>query len=259
MQEIKNSPDKLLGKLYGTAVQNLGFCGAACLPQLLKVATSACRAFGEGRSPDLLPDWQRQFSYLSYAYLDVHKWKEARDALWTYLGIKSWQELDFDRLFPFHHAALVRYMADTWHTTEYGPDTQGVFQRLKGVLCLKLVESRLTYEHPWQLWAYNLGRLAYFDSESGKAKFAWNKSIELCKGIAGETTRVMVLLPLAAMYDANMLNVGHAELVEDILQHIKTSKYLCKEHFNPLPNQDGTVVLSEVAKHTARFFPFTYR
>ncbi len=253
IQKIQGGPDKFLGRLYGTVVQNYGFCGPEYLPELEEMAVLACGAFGDGNVPNLHRDWQRQFSYLSYAYLDAKKWKEARSALWKYLGVRSWEELDLDGLCSFQHAALVRYMADTWSE----PETQGVFQRLKAALYSRL--ARLRPEHPWQLWAYNLGRLAYLDSDQDKAKCAWNRSIELCNGIAGETTEVMALLPLAEMHKAGMSDQSHAGPVKDILEHIRTSKYLNREHFSPLPDQDWETALSTVAEDPARFFPFTYR
>lgn len=88
-----------LGKMYGTAAQHYGFCGPAHLHTVESYVKKAQKAFGNGTVPELYNDFNRQWNYLVYAYLDAHKYEEAEEVLQAYLGVRDLARM---RLFYNH-------------------------------------------------------------------------------------------------------------------------------------------------------------
>ncbi len=113
--------------------------------------------------------------------------------------------------------------------------------------------------HPWQLFAYNMGRLALLNKNQDLARQAFEMSITLCEQ-SGETMNVMVLLPLTALHAAGPAAEGHIKKAGAILDLIRNSDSLNKGHFQALLNATSPEeALALVAAAPGRFFPFLYR
>ena len=244
----KRKTDECLGRLYATMAQNYGFCRMT--DQCIEAANLAMEAFGGGKVQEFTRDWQRQYCYKLYAYLDAGLKKEARKALISYLPINSLdaRSLDYlDELDSFQQAALIRYLADTAADTH----TKSIWKAVKQKL-LSHVYNQATSAHPWQLWTYNLGRLLHLDGDKETAIRAWNKSIRLARAIEGETATAMALLPLSALQ-----KIGEKVSREDVEAALEAARNF--PVFEQLVTLASSKALEEVAQNPKYFFPFTYR
>jgi len=114
--------------------------------------------------------------------------------------------------------------------------------------------------HPWQLWFYNVGRLARCMDDSRLAQKAWEMSVDLCSGMKAETVLAMKLLPFSALHAAGMMTNKQQRKAEEVLDLIKTSNFLHKDHFQDLlKHSDVEASLDMITKNPAMFFPFSYR
>jgi hypothetical protein len=259
-----------LGKLYGTIAQNYGFCGSDYLDNVERHVRLAQENFGGGLidEPEIKKQWQREFSILAYAYLDAGRIGQAKAALWRFLGISAWAELNKQNCcdtaisFPYQQALLLRYLADSLNDAEHGKESRSVFAELKNefLSCLK----RIKYEkgkrsHPWQLWAYNLGRLLAETDEIERAKDAWHISLEMCF-CGGETVVVMGLLPLAELFKYNLYGNEEKRKLDNIVDLLQKTSSLSRKHFSELlACQKEEDVLTLVKDKPDKFFPFSYR
>jgi len=245
----------VLGSMYGTMAQNYAFCGPTYLKQVIQYVELAQYQFGDGEIPDYQNDWIREFSYLIYAFLDASDYGKAKQALWRYLQIDSWSELKpwQDMTNDFERFALVRYLADSWYHLNRSDETELVTRLIDKDAC-----KPLNGDHPCQLIAWNLGRLAMAMNNPFLANNFLETSIRFCEK-SDETIRPMVLLPLSALHHANLLTNRHWMSFESAKDLIQSSQYLNLDHFLPLMAGDMPAALHLLWKNQARFFPFMYR
>jgi|GEM_PF-2367680 len=245
----------VLGSMYGTMAQNYAFCGPTYLKHVIRYIDLAQTQFGDGGIPDYRKEWIREFSYLIYAFLDASDYGMARHALWRYLQIDTWSELQ-----PWHEMkndyerfALVRYLADSYCHLNTPVENELVTRLIDDDAC-----KPLKVGHPCQLIAWNLGKLALELNNPALANNFLETSIHFCEK-SEETIRPMVLLPLSALYHANLLTNRHRMYFESARELIRSSQFLNLDHFLPLMAGDMRAVLQLLWKNQSRFFPFMYR
>lgn len=248
--------DRPLGAFYGTIAQNYAFCGPAHLVSAREYAARARRAFGQGTSDARSIDILRQHYYELHALLDAHQWQSAEVVLLQYLGAGDWDAL-WERLPPpaprpeavWPHTALARFLADT------GVEA---YRRRYGEWTMRDGPPPVKPAHPYQLWLLNLGRIAARLGDTAKADACFRRSLDLCRAIDhGRTIRVMGLMPLAALADLG--TADPAELAADAETLRDDALSLNPDHFQPLRDGRGVAILTAVAAHAPRLFPFTYR
>ncbi|MBW2109117.1 MAG: hypothetical protein JRI36_10700 [Deltaproteobacteria bacterium] len=240
-----------LGRLYGTLAQHYGFCGPQYLEKTELYARKAALALGEDTIPEYKDEWLRQRNYLTYAYLDAGRWERAEACLFTYLGMTDWSGLDrmYDRLSAWKHALLARFLADNRHP-EHAMAYLEHADRVKDTL----VKDR----HPWQLWLWNLGRIALEHDKEPQADILFRRSLEQCRSsAAGPTIQMMALLPLSGLWRLGTLTKGHIDDIKPLLRHATTQ--LADDYFRAIKDQPFERVLSAVWDAPAKLFPFTYR
>lgn len=238
-----------LGRFYGTAVQNYGFCGPAWLQQTLDSARIAMRLFGQGKIPgEHRQHCLRQHCYLVYAHLDADQPDHALQELLAYLQAQDLQDIEPSSLNPFEHACLLRYVAQT------GTRLPGYLEQAAH-LALQGVPSR----HPWQLWLYNLGLLL---QDRELSLYCLKQSVMLClQDMHKEQTLVpMALLGLSAL--ARSVPEKEQELLQQFraIQEFLPSSSLSQEHFKPVLQTSPTLQgLLSLRSCLPRLFPFSYR
>lgn len=245
----------VLGAMYGTLAQHYGFCGPPYLHDVVHYVGLAQKMFGDGRVNELRQEWVREFAYLVYAFLDAKDFEAARKALWRYLEVQSWSDLKpWTVMKPYERFTAARYMADRLAMDADEAESRIADHWLKTVH----YESASCPEHPHQLIAWNMGRIAWELKQTDTAKGWWEKSLELC-GSGGETVAVMALLPLSGLHRAGGFSERHCGMTGNILQHIRCSQSLHRDHFKPLLGGSLEGTLNLVWNHAKRFFPFSYR
>lgn len=248
-KELSLNAMPVLGRLYGTVAQNYGFCGPQYLSQLEEYVEKAQAAFGNGKVEELREDWNRQWNYLIYAYLDANKYDDAEKALCSYLYVNNLAEIDSienQSWNPFHKAALARFVADT-----------GKYRELFDGIGIDIARGMVSLKHPWELWAFNVGRIQH----DPKARIAmWNLSKEIAEHLKGPA-RALMLLPLAGMFVEELR--PEKEIVsefEKLKTHLESFPWLRQGHFkllwNPRPKRE---IIEELWNNIHLFFPFTYR
>ena len=245
----------VLGALYGTLAQHYGFCGPSYLHDVVRYVGLAQKMFGDGRVNELRQEWVREFAYLVYAFLDVEDFEAAREALWRYLEVRSWSELkSWSAMKPYQRFVTVRYMAD-----RLAMDADETESRIAGHW-LKTVhpETASLPEHPHQLIAWNMGRIAWYLDQTDAGADWWEKSLENSTS-AEETVFVMALMPLSGLHRIGRFSQKHLALAEAVVQRIRVSQYLNRSHFEPLLHGTLEEAMHLVWNHVQRFFPFSYR
>ncbi len=241
-RRYKGTFNKILGKFYGTIAQNYGFCGLQYLSETIRYAKLAQMHFGSGQNPDLKEDYERQFAYIFFAYLDAGRPKEATKALENYL--KGRLELcettlkDKFRLF-----AWLRWKNEMGASLR-PQELSLVKERLKtrDIMC-----------HPFQLIFYNLGMCLLKNGQREPARQAFYQAIGICDGIRGEAVKVMKLLPLCGLYQ---MDIFEKEAWQDGL---KVAECLNKEHFKGLLLEDCEEACKRLMGTPQKWFPFSYR
>lgn len=247
-EELSLPPGPTLGKMYGTLAQHYGFCGPDYLRKVEHYVEKAQKAFGDGKTSALYHDWNRQWNYLVYAYLDACKYDSAERALKNYLCAENLSSVTAisKNWNSFHHAAFARFVADTRKYID-------TFLKIKS----DQMEKIASCGHPWQLWAFNLGRVL---KDRRQKLEAWEISYSIANSLKGPA-RAFALLPLSAMFVEGLKR--EEELIselEKIKTHIISCKGLNQKHFEPLwTMDDGRNVLEKVWNERHIFFPFTYR
>jgi hypothetical protein len=236
-----------LGRLLGTLTQNYGFCGPEHLRATRETASRAREAFGAGKAPDYLEDWQRQLCYEAYALLDAHRHDEAERVLRGYLGQEP-RAVAGERLRTmgsYQHALLARFLTET--TSPAG----GEWLRWARCRCRGPLRG-----HPWQLWLFNAGFLVPNPEEK---ESLWMRAVECCLAL-GETAQVMALMPLSELWSAGL---GVEERIEEqasAVLGILRSSSLNLDHFRELLEAPDWRTALETARRTRdRLFPFSYR
>jgi hypothetical protein len=245
LQRAQSPVHRALGCFYGTMAQHFGFCGPRYLDLCRDYVHLAQNAFGQGMKTDFRQDWQREFSYLVYAFLDAGDMAQAQDALLAYLECSNLEDFQPATDNPFQHAAYVRFLADSGqalplHYAEYW------IPRL----------SQISASHPWQLWAVNLGRIT---PDPAPKKACWETAVNICTAIPGETTKAMLLLPLSFLSVHELVEKNWLEKkTQAAMDTIRT--LLHTEHFAPLlQTANWEHLLTQVRTHQSTLFPFSYR
>ncbi|MBV5329966.1 MAG: hypothetical protein JZU65_20465, partial [Chlorobium sp.] len=254
LYQIKPADSRPLGAMYGTLLQNYGFCGLQWRHELERYAKKAETVFGRKFHREHL----RITAYRMYSLIDTSLYDEAAVLLNEYIGapLSSGPEQWVATVFqlnrqpsehtPFQTAITCRLMADLAMPPEH--DLLHLFD------CIPVALS-----HPWQLTTYNLGRLFLAAGLQSQAEKLLLRSLATCLQ-GGETMRAMALLPLSALNSHGMAHPGQESVYAEIMAAIKASPLLNQDHFQSLvdtltPDQ----ALQEVALHSHRYFPFSYR
>ena len=245
--------DMPLGELYGTLCQNFGFCGPGYLPACEIYAQKAVEAFGCGVVPEFKDEILRQHCYMAYARLDAGDHGRARAALLAYLETNAWEEirakLEAGDMSRWHHALVARFLADT------GPRVQ-VKRYFNWALSHKT--QIVDQDHPWQLWLFNLGRMAVDLGEGPKASALFQESLECCLSEEQRPTlHVMALMPLSGLLTLG--EIGRSFLTGARKRILESGEVLNPHHFQILGRRNFREVLGFVWKNTDKLFPFSYR
>ena len=244
--------DVTLGCLYGSIAQNYGFCGPQYFEDTEQYSRLSRQAFGDKTHPEYREDCLRQLNYMTYAALDAGKFQKARETLFKYLEIEEWREMwpILPRFSPWRHALLARFIADT-----------GDPERGERYLNWALAERKdvIKQEHPWQLWLFNLGRIAQHLSEGGTAAELYSESLDLCLSeVFGPTVHVMALLPLSGLRKLGALSKIDIKKMENMIR--KAAGILNPVHFSMLLDEkDLEKVIETTWDRPEMLFPFAYR
>jgi hypothetical protein len=247
--------DPVLGRLYGTLTQHYAFCGPGCLNQTRTFFHNAVQAMGLDQVPEYREDWLRQHNYMTYALLDAGDLTGARQSLATYfnqadmVGMVNHLCNPDERFTPWHIALAARYFVrDQSH-----PARTTVFRHL-----LRRFQSGSSHAHPWQLIAFNLGRLALniHDLATGQALLL--QSIDFCfSSFAGPTIQVMALLPISFLPDSAL---PASRIQKTWEQKIRSAaSHLDPAHFSPVLDTPFDEIRHQIRQATSTWFPFTYR
>jgi tetratricopeptide (TPR) repeat protein len=252
--------DENMGKLYGSIAQNYGFCGPEHLDATIQSAKKAMRCFGGDQGPKSAAhqDRQRQLNYMIYAYLDAGRWEDAEKKLMDYLEIEAldaaYPLLNDNGMDKFHHAVLARFFADC------GSDAN--CKRFFDIVYPK--RQMANKDHPWQLWAFNLGRIAETIGRKTEAGELYRESLMICllepKDSMDQRTTIvtMALLPLSRLRRVGAISDDKAQRCIQRARH--AAAYLNPKHFRTfLDESDVDNALALVCQHPETFFPFTYR
>ena len=262
-------PNIELGKLYGTIAQNYGFCGPKYLNEVEHYVKLAQKNFGDGeiKESQLYKEWQREFSVLTYAYLDAGRIEDAKKCLWKYLNIEGWEIEKIEYFcknyedYAYQHVLIMRYLADAVGYSMFEKEIDFLFDQLRDKFLSIFNQIKLKkVTHPWQLWTYNLGRILAVRGDRELAKEAWKVAINICLS-GGETMQVMSLLALSALFNYNLYEREEEVILDKIISLLKSPHtFLEKKHFEKLVMfKDKKDVLRLVYKESKIFFPFSYR
>jgi tetratricopeptide (TPR) repeat protein len=245
--------DPVMGELYGTIAQNFAFCGADYLPKCENFIHRAVSAFGDGRVTEYKNQILREYCYLVYAYLDADHIDRAETTLRAYLEVADWSQIwsqvDDKSFGPFQHAVLARFLADS----EFSDKKKTYFR-----WALKHTNILPCSNHPWQLWSYNVGRMAHDMEDFDSAVMLYSQSFADCMSNEnGSTVKVMALLPCAGLKQLNALDRVNFKDKEKGIR--KAARELDPDHFILLSENDIDFILDTVWEQPQRLFPFTYR
>lgn len=241
--------DLALGSLYGTIGQNFAFCGPRHLESALTWFAKARAVLGEGTVPDYAPEWKRQLHYAVFSLLDAGKLVDAENELCRYLETPALAVInpgDIPRDPPWGHNLLARFLADAFPP---GPAER----YLEWAASSAFAPSGTG--HPWQLWTYNVGRIALQSGNPRAAGLCFHKSLELCLN-GKPTVCVMALLPLSGLL---ALGEEPADFIAAEKQIAAAAAHLNAVHFETFLNRPLLSALEENRTRLAAFFPFMYR
>ncbi|NOX33363.1 MAG: hypothetical protein GXP56_06440 [Deltaproteobacteria bacterium] len=240
--------DLLMGRLYGTMMQNFAFCGPGYIKKSEEFSQKARKALGEGTSDEFKEDWKRHLSYITFARLDAGAFIKAEESLKAYLEMNSLEDIMAQPVKPdtWGYALLARFFGQV----KNHPLKIKFYQWIKPGLDNIIMDT-----HPWQLFSYNAGRIAGSLDDIDEAVKLLNKSIDICfSNHSGPSIRVMSLLPISIMacYKKEIKNAWERDIRA-------SAGKLDADHFNFLKNPNFKAVLEKVRKYPEAIFPFTYR
>jgi hypothetical protein len=211
------------------------------------------QAFGGGDVPELKEDLLRQLVYLAYAALDAGDHEKAQAVAFRHFEVTGWGELwachDARDLSRWQHALLARVLAESSDGSQKTRYMEWAFQNRTGIM---------GQGHPWQLWLYNLGRIALQLNRKNDAASLWEESLRLCRVEAnGPTIRAMALLPLSGLHAGGHLSC--ADLASAKIQVLETVENLNPEHFGMVRRVEFEEVLQHIWEQPGDLFPFTCR
>jgi hypothetical protein len=237
-----------LGRLYGTLGQHYAFCGPWHVETALDYFKRARSTLGEGTVPDLKEEWRRQLNYEAFAYLDAGRFEEARQRVCAYLDVSGLDDVRPEALAlepPWKHNLLARLLADTG-------DEQLRQRYLAWARQRRFAPPKP--DHPWQLWAFNVGRIAFALGETEVAATSFKISLELCLK-AMPTIKVMALLGLAGLARVNRMPDNLSEIESEVR---RVAAEINPDHFADVLKVPFEQVLEQVWCEPGRLFPFAY-
>lgn len=240
----------VLGRLYGTIVQNYAFCGPEHLDSTEEYSNRARKALGENTVPEFQNEWMRQFNYITYAYIDAGRFDMAEKTLLKYLEIESWDGLEsiLHKLSPWRHAVLARFFANLDNH-----NYKNIYYKWSVDNHIPLIENY----HPWQLWTQNIGRIALSLEDKKIASKFFFRSLQLCMlNNSGPTIKVMALLPLSGLLK---IELSKSDIDISKQKIYNAAKVLNPQHFNILNESSFETVLRKIWETPEILFPFSYR
>ncbi len=250
--------DRVLGTIYGTIAQNYAFCGPQYIEKTLKFSRRACEVFSDGQ------DLRQQYSYRLFALLDC-KGKYENEICRNFLD--SITKTSFSALKEpaalniFSQLALLRMLIQIPARLPREFEARAVedfFSSFSRQNFRQIIQTPPNI-HPWQLWCYNLGRLAGNLNKTELSYKAWQQSIELCMA-GGEIMQVMALMPLAELWHNDLLKNEQLKSAGQLLELSKDDNFFHQPHFAGLHSCTTiTEALTAVKNNTAKYFPFNYR
>ena len=247
IHRLRGGVDPLLGELHEAAARHLGSrgrTGEAC--QHLQ---AGLLALGEGKVPEWRPAWQRQHGQLAFALMDAGDLRGAERAVLTCLGAGSWRAVAEDPAAVARHL-VARFLADARQEEWAGPTLGPVLDALLAAF----PDAQAPARPPWHLWSYNVGRLELAAGRPNRAREAWRRSAELCRGF--QDPPVSSMLPLAGLAALGPLAPDEAAWAAEAataLQGLPRGTEGCRS--------DGAVLdlLACIRHDPSRFFPFDHR
>lgn len=257
--QLDQCDNRRLGAMYGTLAQNYGFCGPQYREEFIDCISKTEQTFGRSYHHQKM----RLFAYQIYSLLDCSQLQEATTLLHHYLQLpeKSTPGQWIDRAVtlnntPTEHTAfqiavVCRLLVELANTDQLLIQPSRVDQ-LAALLPAHLI-------HPWQLIAYNLGRLALITKQQQRATFLFQRSVMACTTAKG-TMLPMALLPLAQLSTMNNCKEQALSTCINVLQDIRNNEHFHAQHFAPLITATSPAqALKKVLAEPGRFFPFSYR
>jgi len=269
----------VLGKLYGTLMQHYAFCGPEYILKSEAYSEKALAALGVDMDVEHKGDWMRQYSYLTYARLDAKDFAGAAKSLDQYLEIteidscfsinptdvidptppansskKPKKALSFlDKFTCWELALICRFFAQV----KDHPLRRSVYEQMLSS------NYKIEISNPWQLYTYNLGKIALDLGDEENARHLLEKSCRIClSSKSGPTIRVMALLPLSLLGDLYK-QAGNNEFCKIMDQSKKdilaVSRQLDVNHFAFLQEMSFKKALVKVRENPGSVFPFSDR
>lgn len=250
--DIQGASEPALASIYGTIAQNYAFCGPDFINESISCSIKSIETFGGVHSGEIpehaKEDCLRQYSYMTYAFLDAENFTEAERHLLLYLERNSFNEIMHDpgRLSEWQHSVLIRFLASVYNESFFNNYLS---------FCQNRQYDFVADRHPWQLWFYNMAKCAVNAGMTELSmKFAY-RSLEICESEAsGDTVRVMSLLPLTILYKKE----NHI-LDSKIIKAKNLAINLNRNHFLPLNGSEPEDIMRTVSDNTDVLFPFSYR
>ena len=269
----------VLGKLYGTLMQHYAFCGPEHIRKSEAYSKKALAALGAKKDNENKADWMRQYSYLTYARLDAGNFSGASKSLAQYLEMteadvlfsipstdlinpaphinyseKPGKRLSFvDKLSCWELALVCRFFAQV----KDHPFRNPLYEQMLSL------NYKIETCHPWQLYTYNLGRIALDLGDEENARHLLEKSRSIClSSTSGPTIRVMALLPLSLMADLyeQTSNKEFCKIMDQSQKKVlEASRQLDGNHFAFLQEMSFENALVKVRENPGGVFPFSYR
>jgi hypothetical protein len=244
--------DRKLGELLGTITQNYGFCGPAYIDPFLRSMREAEECFGRNEFEDTTPDCARLVGYSVYAYLDAAQFDRATAALYRYTVCETADNLitkaKRGELTAWQHAAVARVLS-----SPAGEPWDEAY--LSGLRDRAL--SMIRDQHPWQLWANNLGRIAVRARDTYTARLLFQESLRICRlPNLGPTVRLMSLLPLSGLLGLDCLPPDLPSIEQELLNTVESIDHAGFHAFLEIPIVQA---LEPLRWKPEAFFLFTYR
>jgi hypothetical protein len=256
---IDQRANRALGAMYGTLAQNYGFCGFEYQLRFVDCVRKAEAAFGREYRPEIL----RLTAYRIYSLLDGAHYREAVNQLNRYLNLPAegspphwvdsvlhlWRQPTEHT--PFQTALVCRLLAELSANARLQPQADWCHS------LARVLPGRLS--HPWQLSAYNLGRLFLAADLHEQGVALLHRSVEACRS-GGITMVPMALLPLAILKEFSPDEAAVDVAAAGIVHQIRSSHLLCQSHFQSLVDAATPVeALARIYIDPGRYFPFSYR
>ncbi len=182
---------------------------------------------------------------------------EATALFWELSECSDWHDVaqrlrDFEKT-PYILHVMLRYMAQM-PPSSFLDDAAF----LEFYSALQHIMDAHEAKHPWQLVAYNVGRIFATHDEKALAEQAFKISMQIAETICYPTTRAMMLLPLCELWHMHKAP-PHADILWARIQDDMVNE-LHNAHFaSILSCATFARTMQSVKEHRAQIFPFNYR